>query len=112
MCSGREWEQEFPIQVCAELPSPMRLCWILHLGSLCWLQRCLLLNTSVRSTFRAEDENHSVVQLSSQPVQVTFFTGGGTWLDSRGCSAGSDIHFLTPQHVLCGFWKCYGTSLG
>lgn len=81
MCSGREWEQEFLIQTCAELTSPMGLCWFLHLGSLRWLQFI----SSVRSIFRVEDENHFGVQLSSQPssAQVTFFAGGGTWLDSR-----------------------------
>lgn len=75
MYSCRKWEQEFPTQACAELPSPTETVLVLHLGSLCWLQRCLLVNTSVRSMFRFKDENCSVVQVSSQPssAPVTSF---------------------------------------
>lgn len=72
LCSCREWEQEFPIQACAELPSPTEAVLVFALGVTLLAPE---VNTSVRSIFRVKDENCSVLQASSQPssAPVTSF---------------------------------------
>lgn len=85
----------------------LRLCWLLHLGSLHWFQTCLLVNTSVRSIFRIRDWDRSVVQESNQACSATseMFCGGtvlGPW------SLMIWICFLTLKCILCGFLEVLG----
>lgn len=64
-------------------------CWVLHLGSLCWL----LITTSVRSIFRVKNENCSVVQVSSQPSSAPVTSFCWWW------------HLVGPQGLFCRVWR-------
>lgn len=92
-----------------------RLCWLLHLGSLCWVQRCLLVKSSLRSIFKIRDQDRSVLQVSNQACSATsemfllvvalrWAPGAVLW--------GLMICFLTLLAFCVVFWRCYGTSLG